>query len=85
MTSADQELRVKDRLVTLNDVVNRHRVHVVNQDLVVDVMICYAKIATIVSGNDVVSNLTPLLRSIEPLIDMSVKPKRRRPHRAGKS
>ena len=58
------------------DVVNRHGVHVVNQNLVVDVVICYTKVTTIVSSNDVVSNLTPLLRSIEPLVDMTVKTKR---------
>lgn len=75
MARADQEFRIKDRLVTLNDIVNRHGVHVVDENLVVDVVICYAKVTTIVSSNDVVSNLTPLLRSIELLVDVSIEPK----------
>lgn len=54
-----------------------HRIHVVNVDLVVDLESFYAQITAHVSGNDVVSNGSPLMRSVKVLIDPSVVAERR--------
>ena len=75
MTCANQELGVENRFIALDDVVNRHRVHVVNQDLVVDLMTVDPEVAPFVSCNHMQTNLSPLSRSVELLVDVSVEPK----------
>lgn len=47
-----------------------------DDDLVVDVVIWDAQIAGVVSGNDMMTDLPPLSRVVELLIEIAVKPKR---------
>ena len=85
MTCTDQELWVKDVLVPSDYVVHSHRVHVMYQDFIEDLVILDTQITTIVSGDYVMANLPPLGRPIEPLVNVSVETKRRGPDRPRQS
>lgn len=85
MTCTDQELWVKDVFVPSDYVVHSHRVHVVYQDFIEDLVILDTQITTIVSGDYVMANLSPLGRPIEPLVNVSVETKRRGPDRPWQS
>ncbi|QPL14657.1 hypothetical protein SEA_SCHWARTZ33_12 [Gordonia phage Schwartz33] len=73
MRGADQKLWIYDRIITFNDVIDTHRVHMMNQNLVEDFMILNTKITTKISSYYVLSNTTPLSRSIKSLIDVTIK------------
>lgn len=85
MTCTDQELWVKDVLVPSDYVFHSHRIHVMYQDLVKDLVILDTQITTVVSGDYVMANLPPLGRPIEPLVNVSIETKRRGPNRPGQS
>lgn len=60
MRYADQKLGIYDRTIPLDNVINRHWVHVVNKNLIIDLMIWNRKITAKISGNNMLSDLTPL-------------------------
>ena len=55
-----------------------HWVHVVYDDLVVDLVTFTTQIQTFVPCNNMLSNLSPLSRDIELLVDVSIEPEGRR-------
>lgn len=71
----DQVSRVEDVLDTVNDVVNRHRVHVVNHDVGENLVPGHTQVTTVVSGYNCRSDLLPLTGSIKPLVDVSIETK----------
>jgi hypothetical protein len=73
MTGTDEEPRIQNIHVPLFDVVGRHRIHVMNDNSVKDLMPFDAEIATFVSSDDTKPKLTPLIRRIELLIHPSIE------------
>lgn len=73
----NKELGIKDVLTTVNNLVNTHRIHVVNNGTTVDLVTLDAEITSFVPKEDGVSNMPPLPRAIEPLINPTIEPERR--------
>lgn len=82
MRRGNKELRVKDLLVTMNNLVNTHRIHVVNNEITVDLIAIYSEITALVSKDDGMTNTLPIPRAIEPLINPTIEPERRPPNRS---
>ena len=59
----------------MHNVINLHRIHVVDVDPVVNLKPLDAEVTTLIPIDDVVSNTTPLARGVELLFDVSIKPK----------
>lgn len=68
MRNADQELGVKNRVITTGDVADSHRVHMVNDNAVEDWRFESGQVATFVSNNDFVSKTLPFERAVELLV-----------------
>jgi hypothetical protein len=75
--SRDQELGIEDARIAIDNIGNLHRVHVMDNDVQVDVVPIKAEIATHVSSDDVMTNLTPLSGRVELLIHVAIKPEGR--------
>jgi len=73
----DQVLGVKKTLVTMNQRFGRDRVHVVDENTVVDLVAIDPEITSVVSGNHIVANTLPLSRTIEHLVQITVETERR--------
>lgn len=73
MRNADQELRIKDAIFTIDHMGDGHWIHVVNKNSALDLMILSAQITPIVANDDVISQLTPLPRAIERLVNVSIE------------
>ncbi len=71
-------------LFTIDNVFYSHRIHVVNQDTIVNLVTFYSKITTVISSNNVVSKLFPLSRCVKSLIDVAIKPKSSFPNLSSK-
>ena len=56
------------------DVLGSNRIHVVNEKIAVNLVTIDSEIAAVVAKDDESSNILPLLRSIEPLVDPTVEP-----------
>lgn len=56
----DEELGVNKATVPVDDVVRRDGVHVVNQQLTVDLVALNTKVATKVSGNNELTSVPPV-------------------------
>jgi hypothetical protein len=76
---SDEILGVDDAFVTVYDLCDSHRIHVMDDDLVVNVEAFDPEVASIVPNDYVVANVLPLSRPVEPLIDPTIKPERRFP------
>lgn len=59
MGCRDQILWIENIIIAVDEIFTHHRVHVVDDDLVEDLVSFNTKITTIVPCNDVVSELTP--------------------------
>ncbi len=71
MSHADQVLRVEDVWIELSlEVLGPNRIHVMNEDLAVDVVTRDPEVACVVSEDYLLPCLTPLGRMIEGLIQM---------------
>lgn len=70
----DQELGIEYVIVAVNDVVGRHRVHVMDDDLVIDLIAFDAEVHTEISGDHIVTSLLPLSRSVESLVQITIEP-----------
>ena len=57
------------------DVIAIHWIDVMNHELAVDFIPFNTKITTVVTNDDVLANLFPLVGRVERLVDVSVKPK----------
>jgi len=75
--NCDQELWVEDTRVSTRNIGNRHWVHVMDGDSLMNFVTWHAQIAALVTDDDMVTKLTPFYRSIELLIHVPVEAKRR--------
>jgi hypothetical protein len=60
MRACDQEFWVENMIVAMDDVINRHRVHVVDMKLSMDLKTVNSQITAIVSDDYVRADLFPL-------------------------
>lgn len=74
MCGSDQELGIEDRLVAARNVLDDHRVHVVDVEATMNVESFDAQITTLISDDDVAANVSPLGRGVELLVHPSVEP-----------
>lgn len=70
----DQKLWIEYVVVAVNNVVCRHRVHVMDDDLVIDLIPFDAEVHTEISGDHIVTSLLPLSRSVESLVQVTIEP-----------
>src|SRR5690606_8937183 len=68
MRGRDEELRIENIVSPELNVLDRHRVEVMDVDPIVDLMALDSEIAPIVSDDDRAADVLPLTRSIEPLV-----------------
>ena len=61
----------------MSDVLHGHRVHVVDDDLVVDLETLDTKIVSEIARDDMVANLLPLMTRVERLVDIALGPEGR--------
>lgn len=73
LCGCNQKFWIKYPLFSMNNIVNTHWVDVMNQHLVVDLEPRNTKVTTIISYDYMVSQLSPLMRTIERLIDVSIE------------
>lgn len=69
----DQILWVQDSRITMHDRFHLHRIHVVNQNIAVNLIAVDTKVATIVANDDEIPDISPFPGSIERLVDVTVK------------
>lgn len=74
--NCDQKLRIENYIIASGNLISTHGIHMVNDDLIKYVMSLKTKVATKISGYDVISNVFPLTGSIEILIKPSLTAKR---------
>jgi len=74
MGRRDQELWVKYPFLSTNKVISSDRVHVMDQQVRMDVVAGNTEIATFVSNDHELSGSLPLSRTVELLVDPAVKP-----------
>lgn len=70
----DQELGIEYSCVSVFDITNRHRIHVMDVNPVVDIVTLHAKVASIVSNNDVASDIPPFPRRVKTLVEITIEP-----------
>jgi hypothetical protein len=70
---ADQELRIERSTSSVNDVFLFERIHVMYEQLSMDIVTRYSEIARIISNDDVSANTAPLSRRVELLIDPPIE------------
>lgn len=58
------------------DVLHSHRIHVVDDDLAVDLVLFYTEVATEISGDNVGAHVAPLSRCVELLVDVTIETER---------
>lgn len=78
----DEKLWVEDAAVTVSDVLDAHRIHVVDDGTTRNIVAFDAEITAAIADDDVVTNLLPLSGGVELLVDPTIKPKGRVAHRA---
>lgn len=62
---------------TMNNIFGRHRIHVMDDESVVDLVPLNPKVAPHVSRYDLVAELTPLAGRVEPLVEITIEPEGR--------
>jgi len=71
-----QEFRIDDPVFTVENIVTSDGIHVVNQDLRVDLIARNTEITTLISEDNLVPGLSPLRRPIKSLIDPPIEAER---------
>lgn len=60
MRGSDEKVWIQNPIVTVENIVRRHWVHVVDDDPVMDVIAFDTQITTVVTSNDKLANMSPL-------------------------
>src|SRR4051794_20540131 len=55
------------------NMLRQHRIHVMDQRSIVDLVALYTQVTTIVSDNYIISKTSPFSRSIELLVDVTIE------------
>lgn len=71
----DKILWIQDKRRPIDDVLHGDRIHVVDHQPSMDLIASHAQIASVVSKNNDVSNVSPFGRSVKPLVDPSIRTK----------
>lgn len=74
--SADQVFRIQDVKIAVRNVSNRDWIHVMNDDLVENLVTLYSEIPTVITSDDFPTGLLPLNGSVERLIQPPLKAER---------
>lgn len=85
MSSCDQKVWIEKIFLARMNVIDSHRVHMMDKDLVMDLMPLDTEVTTVISHDNVVSELSPLPRSVESLVQPPVVAKSRDPDSSTKS
>lgn len=72
MRRADEKLRVKDVFLAMLDVIRRHRIHMMDDDPIIDLITRNPEVQTLVSSDNMVTKVSPLSRSVKSLIEVSI-------------
>ena len=83
MGGCDEVVWIGQGVAAVNDVININRIHVVHENLAMDFKPLNAKIAAIITNNDLIAKVLPLSRTIESLVDVPIKPERTHPNLTG--
>lgn len=70
----DEEIRVQYPRRMVANIVNRHRIHVMNQKIDVDFVPEYAQITAVIPQNYLITDPFPLVRRVELLVDVAIQP-----------
>lgn len=73
----DEILWVENIVITMSDVIRRHRVHMMDDDPIIDLITFDSQIQTLITGNHLVTNMLPLSGSVESLIHVTLEAKSR--------
>ena len=73
VSGRDEELRIENVVVPVYEIIRGHGVHVVDDSALKYVVVLDAQVTTIVSGDDVVTKLSPFSRGVEHLVHPSVE------------
>lgn len=76
-----QELWIEDALVSVGNVVHRHRIQVMNGYPVIDLIALNTQIASVIPQDNLATAPPPLTRGIELLIQPPVRPEAGDPYR----
>jgi hypothetical protein len=68
MTCRDQELRVQDVWITIVHVFDGDGIHVVDDDLVEDMVIIHSQVHTLIPSDYFVSKISPFTGAVEVLV-----------------
>jgi hypothetical protein len=74
VAGCDEELRIEYAEVSLKHILWFHGIHVMDIKSIVNFVTINTEITTIVSDNDVLTNLLPFARSVKHLVDVSIEP-----------
>lgn len=69
----DEELRIENLFFAMDDLIDSHRIHVVDDHPVMNLMVGNTHVATKISSDYLMANLLPLSRSIETLVDVALE------------
>lgn len=72
-TRCDQEFRIENPLFAVLKILRSNWIHVMDENINMNLSVQNAQIATIVSRYDDISNLSPLARGVKLLIDPSIE------------
>src|SRR5690606_26512569 len=71
-SGCDEILGVENVGITVYEVFDGHRIHVMNDDSIVDLVVFCAEVTSEVASDDFLSHLSPLHRPIERLVEIAL-------------
>jgi hypothetical protein len=81
----DEKLGIENTHVAFDYVGGRHRIQMVNRDSLMNIVTLNTEVATVVSNDDMIADVTPLLGHVELLVDVTIEPEGRLSNRTTKS
>lgn len=77
MSGCNQKIRIQNTFITMDDVILRHRIHMVNDWTMMNLIPLDSEVTTVVSINYIVAKMLPLSGRVELLIDPAIETERR--------
>ena len=74
MCYCDQELGIEYSWIAAFDINDVHRIHVMNVDSIVDIKTFDTKVASVITHDHMVTDITPFSGSIKGLVEVAIKP-----------
>src|SRR5690606_11157026 len=82
--SGYKKLRIENISISMFDLLRSHRVHVMDDNLIMDFITRQREVFSLVSSYNVITNISPLPRGIETLIHVSIMTERFKTYYASK-